>query len=64
MLDHGGHWFSCQFHPEARKESWDCYYAGQEPDYVSAYTEQHDGARLMANFFRFSAEPREQVGLA
>jgi GMP synthase-like glutamine amidotransferase len=63
VLDHGGHWFSCQFHPEARKESWDCYYAGLEPDYVSAYTEQHDGARLMANFFRFSAEPREQVGL-
>lgn len=55
VIDHGGNWFSCQFHPESRKESWDCYYAQTEPDYVSAYTEEHDGALVMTNFFRIAA---------
>jgi GMP synthase-like glutamine amidotransferase len=49
-LDHGGGWFSCQFHPEARKESWDSYYSNLDPGYVSAYDLEHDGAKVIENF--------------
>lgn len=55
-LDHGGNWFSCQFHPESRKQSWDIYYSTLDAGYTSAYAEEHDGERLMANFFQFQAQ--------
>jgi GMP synthase-like glutamine amidotransferase len=55
-LDHGGGWFSCQFHPEARKESWDRYYASLDPDYVSAYDVKHDGVRVIENFLGLSGD--------
>ena len=53
VLDHGGNWFSCQFHPESRKQSWDIYYSALDPDYASDYDEEHDGEGLIANFFQF-----------
>ena len=52
-LDHGGNWFSCQLHPESRKQSWDIYYGALDPDYASAYKDEHDGEGLIANFFQF-----------
>ena len=57
-LDYGGNWFSCQFHPESRKESWDIYYHALETDYVSAYTTHHDGQLLLKNFFELSSSLR------
>lgn len=54
-LDHGGNWYSCQFHPESRKVSWDRYYSLIDADYESAYTEEHHGQQLMSNFFALSA---------
>ena len=55
-IDHGGDWFSCQFHPETGKQSWDIDYGALENSYASAYAEDHDGERLMANFFQFQAQ--------
>ena len=55
-LDHGGNWFSCQFHPESKKQSWDVYYSALDPSYTSAYAEDHDGERFLANYFRFRTQ--------
>ena len=44
-----------QFHPEARKASWDRYYSLQDPGFQSAYETAHDGAKLVANFFSYAA---------
>ena len=60
-LDHGGNWYSCQFHPEARKVSWDCYYSNVEENYVSAYETTHDGAKVIQNFLRICQEPSSGV---
>ena len=54
-IDHGANWYSCQFHPESRKASWDHYYSLIEPDYESAYTDSHHGQHLLTNFFEISA---------
>jgi GMP synthase (glutamine-hydrolysing) len=54
-IDYGGNWFSCQFHPESRKDSWDIYYGALEEGYVSAYMVDHHGQQLLENFFRFSS---------
>ena len=55
-LDHGGNWFSCQFHPESRKCSWDIYYGALNANYTSAYADEHDGEQLMVNFFQLQAQ--------
>jgi len=49
-LDHGGNWFSTQFHPESRKVSWDIYYSLNEKGYISNYSNDHEGSKLMTNF--------------
>jgi len=54
-LEHGGGWYSCQFHPESRKSEFDCYFGNLDPNYESPYAEQHDGAKFMENFFAISA---------
>ena len=54
-LDHGNNWYSCQFHPESRKDSWDIYYSALDAGYTSAYAEHHDGPQFISNFFQFSA---------
>jgi hypothetical protein len=58
-LDHGGNWFSCQFHPESRKDSWDIYYDELETDYVSKYSTEHHGQQLLEIFFRLSSNSKE-----
>ncbi len=58
-VDHGDNWFSCQFHPESRKESWDIYYGAVDPQYTSGYSEEHYGAQVMANFFELSSRDQE-----
>ena len=50
-IDHGGNWFSTQFHPESRKKSWDIYYGLQEDRYISNYSNNHEGLKLIKNFF-------------
>ena len=54
-LDHGGNWFSCQFHPESRKDSWDIYYGELDSDYSSNYSMDHHGQQLLNNFFQLSS---------
>ena len=55
-LDYGGSWFSCQFHPESKKQSWDIYYSTLDAGYTSACAEEHDGEQLMTNSFQFQAQ--------
>ena len=54
-LDHGDNWYSCQFHPESRKASWDIYYGGLDASHISGYAEHHDGHQFIANFLQLSA---------
>ena len=53
-IDHGNNWFSTQFHPEARKQSWDIYYNLKEEKYHSKYSNEHEGVKLISNFFNLS----------
>lgn len=55
-IDHGAYWYSCQFHPESRKESWICHYEREAPGKLAAYTEVHDGNQLIGNFLRVAAQ--------
>ncbi len=55
VIDHGDNWFSSQFHPESRMETWTCTYARTHPDYLASYAAEHDGAQLIANFIALSA---------
>ena len=61
VIDHGGSWYSSQFHPEARKASWDRYYGLLDPDYESAYRDEHEGKRFLTNFFRIVAERKSRT---
>ena len=49
-IDHGGGWYSCQFHPESRKAMWACYFGRKEPEWIAAFSENHDGERFLSNF--------------
>ena len=50
-IDHGNNWFSAQFHPESRKQSWDIYYGSKEKNYKSKYSYDHNGSKFLSNFF-------------
>ena len=50
-IDHGNNWFSSQFHPESRKQSWDIYYGSKEKNYKSKYSYDHNGGKFLSNFF-------------
>lgn len=56
VLDHGADWYSCQFHPEARKNSWACRYRHHVPDVTASYAEAHDGTRLIGNFLHIAQQ--------
>ena len=49
-IDHGGNWYSVQFHPEATKLMLTCY--GKEDNQIDpdTYSENHDGPQLFKNF--------------
>ena len=54
-IDHGGHWYSTQFHPESRRETWVCTYGASHPERIAAYDDEHDGAALIDNFLKLAA---------
>lgn len=54
-FDHGGGWLSCQFHPEARKPEFDCYFSPKDPAYESPYEDIHDGPAVIDNFLALAA---------
>ena len=49
-VDHGGGWYSCQFHPESRRAMWACFFGRREPERVRHFDEDHDGADFLSNF--------------
>ena len=55
-VDHGGHWYSCQFHPESSKAMWTCFFKREPEVDVDAFTEDHDGPRMIANFLRIAEQ--------
>ncbi len=54
VADFGHHWYGTQFHPESRRESWECYYKHDITVDKKAYKKNHDGAQLIENFFKIS----------
>ena len=55
-VDHGGHWYSCQFHPESSKTMWTCFFKRTPEVDTDAFTENHDGPRMIANFLRIAGQ--------
>jgi GMP synthase-like glutamine amidotransferase len=53
-VDYGDHWYGTQFHPEARKESWRCYFKRDPSINVDNYKTDHAGAVVIENFIRLS----------
>lgn len=53
-VDHGGHWYSCQFHPESQKKTWECLFKGDVGVDMKLYSEDHDGQAFLKNFFKIS----------
>ncbi len=53
-IDHGRHWYSCQFHPESEIKTWKCYFKGDDEVDLSLYSEDHDGRKFVENFLRIS----------
>ena len=53
-LDHGGHWYSTQFHPESRLEAWQTFFAKRDSENIGFYTEDHDGEQLLCNFLEIA----------
>jgi len=49
-LDHGGNWFSTQFHPEATAESMQVSWRRTHPEYAENYRPLKDGSLLLKNF--------------
>ena len=54
VVDYGYHWYGSQFHPESRKESWNCYFKQDSTIDLSKYKTDHAGVQLFENFFRIS----------
>jgi GMP synthase-like glutamine amidotransferase len=53
-VDYGDHWYGSQFHPESRRETWECE-AKQEPRIdLRRYKIDHDGIQLLENFVNIS----------
>ena len=63
-IDHGGHWYSTQFHPESRKATWACTYGASHPEWIDAYDDEHDGAVVIDNFLKLAASARTSAGRA
>ena len=49
-LDHGGNWYSVQFHPEATHDSMAASWRPKHPDRAARYRPVEDGNRLLKNF--------------
>jgi GMP synthase-like glutamine amidotransferase len=51
-LDHGGDWFSTQFHPEATADGMVIAWDGSLPADALRYRDTPDGGRIIENFLR------------
>ena len=53
-IDHGGNWYSVQFHPEAMRQMLVCYCREEDGFDPAVYSENHDGPQLFENFMKIS----------
>lgn len=53
-VDHGEYWYSCQFHPESQKKTWECFFKENNDVDMDLYFEDHNGKRFIENFFKIS----------
>lgn len=49
-LDHGGNWYSVQFHPEATHDSMAASWRPKHPDRATRYRAVNDGNTVLKNF--------------
>jgi len=55
-VDYGNNWYGTQFHPEATKESWRCYFKRDPSIHIDNYKTEQAGAQLIENFIRLSGK--------
>ena len=49
-LDHGGNWYSIQFHPEISAEIMRQYWQHENPANIDNYRETPEAPKLLSNF--------------
>ena len=49
-VDWGGRWFSTQFHPESRLETWECVFRNDPDLDTRAYAQEHWGEQFLENY--------------
>ena len=54
VADHGGHWYSCQFHPESKKITWECFFKRDDTVDLDLFSDHHDGYKFLENFLEIS----------
>jgi len=59
-IDHGGFWYSTQFHPEAKKQMLVNYCTSEENFDPTVYTDNDDGRLLFINFLSIAADYTKQ----
>lgn len=55
-IDHGGDWYTTQFHPETRKPVWSCMHVTSEPENLAKYSDDQDGAMFIRNFLSIATD--------
>ncbi len=55
--DWGGRWFSTQFHPESRLETWECVFCNDPDQDTRAYSDEHCGEQLLENYLNIVQHP-------
>jgi GMP synthase-like glutamine amidotransferase len=53
-VDYGYHWYGTQFHPESRKETWQCNAKSNTRIDVNCYKNNHSGFQLLENFLKIA----------
>ncbi len=53
-VDYRDHWYGCQFHPETRKDTWNCLFKRDSAIDLNQYKSDHGGVQFLENFFKLS----------
>lgn len=48
--DWGARWYSTQFHPESRRETWECVFRNDPDQDTRFYKAEHSGVQLLENY--------------
>lgn len=53
-LDYGNNWFSTQFHPESRRETWECFFSSDPDKDFGRYRTEHCGEKFLENYLNIA----------